>query len=61
MTTCPNCALPLHHGETCQHALGRALADSAKEITSLREALSSLTARKAAPAPAPRWRGTLRG
>jgi hypothetical protein len=61
MTTCPNCELPLHDGETCQHALGRALADSSREIKSLRNEVALLAARKAATADAPRWRGTLRG
>ncbi len=61
MTTCPNCELPLHDGETCEHALGRALAVSSREITTLREQLALLAARRPVPAPAPRWRGTLRG
>lgn len=61
MTTCPSCELPLHDGETCQRALGRALAASAREIEALREELAVRAASQAAAARAPRWRGTLRG
>lgn len=61
MTSCPNCELPLHDGESCQHALGRTLAASFKEIKSLRDELALLTKRKAAPVHQPRWYGTLRG
>lgn len=61
LTSCPSCELPLHDGETCQHALGRTLSASSKEIKSLRAELARLSASKAAAARAPRWRGTLRG
>jgi hypothetical protein len=59
--TCPNCELPLHDGESCQHALGRTLAASSKEIKHLRDELALLTARRAPAGPEVRWRGTLRG
>lgn len=61
MDSCPKCELPRHAGETCEHALGRALATSFKEIRLLREELKLLGARKPAAVLAPRWHGTLRG